>query len=168
MSDFIEEDGTGVTDATSYVSVTFSESYLGADWAADETAKQAALITASEYCDARWGDRLGGMPLTLTQGLQMPRRNLINRYGQLVSGIPNDWKKACCLYAAKSISGTLYPVSLSSSSKEIKSKETTVGPITTKVEYEGTPDSTTFLMFPLADRLAKSGAAINLTTRVIV
>lgn len=155
MPVFLEEDGTGVTDATSYVSVTYSEDYLGSTWAADNTAKQNALMAASEYADARWGPKLMSRPLVETQGLEFPRLALYDRYGRRIEGVPDEWKKAVCLYAKEYVAGTLYPTPPSGSSKDIKKKKTVVGPITTEVEYQGANTSASWLPFPLADKFAK-------------
>lgn len=152
MPTFLLEDGTGIEDATSYVSVVFSEDYLGASWAADETAKQVALMVASEYIDARFGRRIQSRPLVTTQGLEFPRYALYDRYGNKVEGIPNDLKKAVCLYAQESVAGTLYPNPSSTSSKEVKKEKTVVGPITTEVEYLGINSQASWLKFPLADK----------------
>ena len=153
MPDFIVENGTGISDSTSYVDVEFADSYLGADWASSVDSKQAALIAATVYADARWGNKLKGVPLGYGQALQMPRKGLLNRYGQSVTGIPTDWKKAICLYAKESAAGKLYP-NVQPSAKEVKVKRTQIGPITTEIEYQGSATAATFLKFPLADRLA--------------
>ena len=156
MPVFLVEDGTGIEDATSYVLEAFADDYLGASWAADSTAKQAALMAASEYMDARWGSRIAGRPLASTQGLEMPRTGLVDRYGSPVEGVPLDWQKACCLYAKESVAGTLYPANPGTNPKDIKKKKVVVGPITTETEYsDASIVATAFLKFPLADRLVK-------------
>lgn len=155
MPTFLLEDGTGIEDATSYISVVYSEDYLGSSWAADDTAKQNALMAASEYADARWGTRLQSRPLTTTQGLEFPRYALYDRYGNKVEGVPDDWQKAVCLYAQASVAGTLYPSPSSSTAKDIKRKKTVVGPVTTEVEYQGLATDATWLKFPLADKFVK-------------
>jgi hypothetical protein len=156
MTTFTVEDGTGLEDSTSYVDVAFSEDYLGSSWAADDTAKQNALIAATEYADARWGEKIKSRPLVETQALEFPRYQLYDRYGNLIEdAIPDDWKKAICLYAQASVAGTLYPTPSTSSSKDLKRKKTVVGPITTEVEYQGSATDATWLKFPLADRLVK-------------
>ena len=156
MTTFTVEDGTGLEDSTSYVDVAFSKDYLGSSWAADGTAKQNALIAATEYADARWGEKIKSRPLVETQALEFPRYQLYDRYGNLIEdAIPDDWKKAICLYAQASVAGTLYPTPSTSSSKDLKRKKTVVGPITTEVEYQGSATDATWLKFPLADRLVK-------------
>lgn len=153
MTTFVVEDGTGLDNSTSYVDLAFSEDYLGSTWAADDTEKQNALITATEYADARWGTRLQSRPLTTTQALELPRYALYDRYGNLIEGVPDDWKKAICLYAQASVTGTLYPTPSTSSAKDIKRKKTAVGPVTTEVEYQGLATDSTWLKFPLGDKL---------------
>ena len=155
MPVFLEEDGTGVEDATSYASLVFAEAYMGAAWAADDTAKEAALMAASEYADARWGAKLQSRPLVPEQGLELPRVAMYNRYGIKLEGVPDDWKKAICLYAQQSVAGTLYPSASPTTSKDVKRKKTVVGPITTEVEYQGSNTSSSWLQFPLPDKLIR-------------
>jgi len=168
MTTFIVEDGTGVPAATSYVSSLFADGYLGAGWAPNDQAKEQALIAGSEYADARWGSRLKSSPLSATQGLEFPRISLTDRYGNPLLGVPANWLKAVCLYASYSNAGTLYPAN-QTTAKDIKKKKTVVGPITTEVEYQGSALATSFLQFPLADRLAKpytyTGSGVGGVTR---
>lgn len=153
MFPFLVEDGTGLSEATSYVEVAFSDTYLGATWAADSEAKEAALMAATEYFDLRWGRKLKGRPILSSQALELPRVGLRDNYGNPVEGIPNDVKKAVCLYAQEQVQGTLYPSPVSGNSKEPRRKRTTVGPITTEIEYEGQATLSSFLKFPRADRM---------------
>lgn len=155
MTAFVEENGTGVTDATSYVTVEYSDSYLGAEWAINAAAKEAALILGSEYVDARWGDRIESFPLLETQGLELPRSRLNDRYGVRQNGVPKDWQRAVCLYAQESVSGTLYPSPPATELKDVKKKKTTVGPISTEVEYRELPEKAVWLRFGLADKLVR-------------
>jgi hypothetical protein len=155
MTTFTLEDGTGVTDATSYVSEAFSDDYLGSDWAADSASKQEALILASEYVDLRWGNRFKSEPLLTTQGLEFPRKYLYDRYGEQVEGIPDDLKKAVCHYAARSVAGTLYPSPSTTTSNQIKSESTRVGPIATSTTYLNNKSDSSWLSVPLADKFLR-------------
>jgi|GEM_PF-7099746 len=155
MPAFLVEDGTGLELATSYVSEAFADDYLGTAWAVDSAAKQAALMTATEYADARWGPKLKGRPLEEIQALEFPRSYLYNRYGKLIEGVPGDWMRAVCGYAKQSVAGTLYPIPPTGTAQDVKRKKTVVGPITTEVEYQGMATAASFLSFPLPDKLAK-------------
>lgn len=154
MVTFVVEDGTGKDDATSYTTEAFSDDYLGAAWAASSAEKEAALIAATEYIDLRYGDRFAGVPLDDDQALEFPREYLYDRYGQEVEGVPEDLQKATCLYAAQSDAGTLYPEQ-QASAKEVKSKTTKVGPVTTSVEYQGVASASMWVSFPRADKFVK-------------
>lgn len=166
MTTFTVEDGTGLDAATSYVSTAFADSYLGADWADTVEIKEAALMAATEYADVRWGFRLQSKPLLTTQALQLPRFSLYDRYGTKVTGVPDDWQKAVCLYAEKSVAGALYPVAVTSA-LNVKKTKTVVGPITTEKEYHGSKNETSWLAFPLADTLIKQSTAQSSSNRVI-
>jgi hypothetical protein len=155
MPVFLVEDETGLEDATSYVALSFANDYLGDAWATDDTAKQNALMSASEYADVRWGAKLKGGLLEDNQGLEFPRTYLYDRYGTLIEGVPDDWKKAICLYAQASVAGTLYPTPTTDTAKEVKREKTVVGPITKEREYVGSATSASWLKFPLADKLAR-------------
>ena len=156
MTAFVVEDGTGLGNATSYVDTSFADDYLGADWAPDINTKQESLIAATEYVDTRWGGYLKGMPLLSTQPLEFPRINLVNRYNDKIIGIPTDIKKAVCQYAKLYAGGHLYSDPTKQLDK-IKSKSTTIGPITTSITYvDGkVEDNTGWLAFPLADNLLR-------------
>lgn len=151
--EFIVENGDGIPDATSYVELDFAALYLGEDWFGTGSP-QEALMKATEYADTRWGPTLMGAPLTAAQTLQWPRRNMWDRYGYAIVGVPTDWKKAVCLYAKEYSNGTLYPAPVPQT-KEVKKKSVTVGPITTSTEYTDNSGVTTFLPFPLADSFIK-------------
>jgi len=155
MPVFKVADGTGLSDATSYVSEVFADDFLGSTWAPDSASKQAALMEATQYADLRWGKHLMGRPLNAEQVLEFPRVAIRDRYGRRVLGVPADLMKGVCLYAKQSIAGTLYPVPPAGNAKDIKKKKVTVGPITTEYEYQGLATAATFLPFPLADKLIR-------------
>ena len=73
---FVVEDGTGLSTATSFVSVAEADTYFSdrasTAWAAlDDTAKQAALVTASEYVSTAF-EYIGNKVQT-AQALAWPR-----------------------------------------------------------------------------------------------
>lgn len=93
------EDGTGMADSNSYVSVVSADAYFSARGVSEwqdigETAKEAALIRATDYVDNifQWH----GKKLNPNQSLRFPRSNLIDYEGNEISGIPNCLKQAVC------------------------------------------------------------------------
>lgn len=158
---FKVEDGTGLPDSTSYVDIAFADSYfqrIGFTAWADMTVdnKQLRLETGSEYADLRWGSRLGGTLLKLTQALQFPRKGLSDRYGRPILGVPKEWMKAVCEYSMQSTKGPLISGTVSGDAN-LKKKKTVVGPITTEKEFNvSSTSTTTFTSYPKADLMVKS------------
>lgn len=96
MFTFILEDGTGVANSNSYVSLTEAENYFDTigsqDWTnicGDVGLSQRALVQASTFFDARYGLSFRGEPVNSEQGLIFP----LEIAGQQ-TGIPNNLKKA--------------------------------------------------------------------------
>jgi hypothetical protein len=105
----IVEDGTGINDANSYVSVEFADNYFSArgasGWAELETeAKEQALIRATDYIDNifQWC----GKKATAEQSLRFPRVNLKDYEGIEIVGIPTVLKQSVCDVALVSSGGT--------------------------------------------------------------
>lgn len=101
---FIVEDGTGLPNATSYVSVEWSDEYaenfiLSSDeWSTlTEEIKQIHLMSATAYLDSlvRWESTL----LSNEQGLAFPRKTFTDREGRTVEGVPNVIKNATVQFA---------------------------------------------------------------------
>lgn len=137
---FIVEDGTGVTDSTSYVDVAFADAYFAnfnnTVWAALTTEqKEFALNDASAYLDLRWGCSWYGTPVNEDQGLLLPQTNLYTRLGSLVEGVPVQLQRAVCEYAVLSSGGNLYKAAASDTGA-IKSTKKKVGPIETQTVYQ--------------------------------
>jgi len=161
MIEFIVEDGTGVEDSTSYVTLEQSNTYLGECWSASDQLKQRALIKASEYIDLKFV--INAPTLSLKQGLNLPKVAVIDAQGRAITGVHNNWIKSVCLYAKAYNESTLYPSQTVSdaSTKDIIEEEVTVGPITTKTKYSdkanvNLDNSPKFTSFTIADALAQS------------
>jgi len=154
---FLVEDGTGLPDSTSYTSVQFALDYLGPDWAPDVAAQQKALEGGTEYADLRWGKYLRGEPLLTTQALEFPRKNIYDRYGTPVTGIPFDLQRATALYAEAHYNGVLY-YKPGTEVKGISRRRVVVGPVTKDESYgnDGVVNVggsiQQYLSFPQADR----------------
>ena len=95
----IVEDGTGLTDSNSYVSVVFADDYFSArgvsGWdALTNEQKEQSLIRATDYIDSvfQWY----GKKATKEQALRFPRVDITDYEGNEIEGIPNCLKQAVC------------------------------------------------------------------------
>ena len=105
---FIVEDGTGLKNANSYVSVEFADEYFStrniANW---ETYipenKQKELIKATNYINYvfQWK----GKKKTQEQSLAFPRTDLVDNDGYKVEGVPEVLKEAVCDATLELING---------------------------------------------------------------
>ena len=105
----IVEDGTGLSNADSYVSVEFADNYFSARgvtaWASlTQAKKEQALIRATDFIDSIY--QWHGKKATSEQALRFPRVNLTDYEGMLVIGIPNCLKQAVCDASMLSVNGT--------------------------------------------------------------
>lgn len=120
----IVEDGTGLPNADSYVSVADCQAYAAAHglaFAGEDAALEAALRNATSYLDSAY--EFVGSRLYLEQALEWPRT--VNQ-GRVPAAVVN----ACCELAARALKGPLWQdVSSTTAGAAI---EKTVGPITTK------------------------------------
>lgn len=105
----IVENGTGLPNADSYVTVEFADSYFSArgvsGWDALETEqKEQALIRATDFIDSIY--QWYGKKATSEQSLRFPRVNLRDYEGQVIEGIPTCLKQAVCDASILSANGT--------------------------------------------------------------
>lgn len=168
---FIVEDGTGKTDANSYVDVSFADGYFNSKgasaWVAlTEEQKQAALVNGTQYADLRYGYKLPGRPVNKDQALALPQSQLNDRFGDPVVGIPAQWKRAVCEYALLGVSKPLIPQPAQPAG--VESKMIKVGPITTSYKYTS-GSAVSFTPYPQADSLITNffGPGVFSTGQVI-
>ena len=105
----IVEDGTGLPNADSYVSIEFADSYFSARgvtaWATlTQTVKEQSLIKGTDFIDTIY--QWKGKKTTSEQSLRFPRTNLRDYEGQEIEGIPTCLKQAVCDAAQMVSSGT--------------------------------------------------------------
>ena len=170
-TDIVEEDGTGLATATSYIDRAAATTYhrlRGNDlWAdADVNDQCVALIRATQYLDTRWIwlDTI----LVETQALQFPRYDLENRDGYDVgSSVPQEIADACCEYALEVLGdGTalveLSPTPSQSTGAKVTMQRDKVGDLETETRFEAGMGVRFTTTFPHADRIIKrSGYAVN-------
>lgn len=106
----IVEDGTGLTDSNSYVSVVFADDYFStrgvSKWETlSNTEKEQMLIKATDYIDGifQWK----GKKLVSSQALRFPRENLYDYEGGKIEGVPTAVKQATCEAASLIADGTI-------------------------------------------------------------
>lgn len=156
---FTVEDGTGIVDANAYIAVAAADSYFTdrgtvAAWTAATTQqKQAAIIKATDYIEARFGQRFLGLKLTTTQGLSFPRDSLYDRDGELVEGMPRPFLNAVCEYAVRALGSDLWNEPSRDPVGRLVVHKKQVGPIVEDKRYAFNRDVSQLKPVPGADRL---------------
>ncbi len=146
------EDGTGVSNAQSYLDVIGFKSYCtarGIPYSSyADPAIEYGLINGTEYIDIRWGARLkGDLQFPDTQSLLFPRLYIYDEQGRYLTGIPERLKRATAEYALISLTQELMPNYLDQDSDKILIEETKdIGPIkkTQKFQLGRNSGSTSF------------------------
>ncbi|ACT50869.1 DnaT-like ssDNA-binding protein [Methylovorus glucosotrophus] len=113
----IVEDGTGKADAESYSDVAFADAYharrLNSEWAPlDAAIKEAHLIKATEYLDAKYGAKWIGSRKIALQALSWPRVDAVVDGVEVdADSVPIQIVRACAELAFKSfkLAGQLQP-----------------------------------------------------------
>ncbi|MFH2112924.1 MAG: DnaT-like ssDNA-binding protein [Spirochaetota bacterium] len=111
----IIEDGTGRSDAESYVSVADCDTYhvaRGNDaWSGDEAAKEAALREATAFIEDRYRGLWRGQRRLKVQRLQWPRHGVVDQDGFTIDHdiVPIEVKDALCEAALRATQGDLTP-----------------------------------------------------------
>lgn len=139
----VTEDGTGRSDAETYVSVTAASTYHSnrgnAAWAAiaSDTIREQLLRRATDYMLQVYRPRWSGYRNKATQALDWPRTDVLMRdgpgNGQFASHYPSDAvpvavANACAELALKANAGPLIP----DETQAVKRQK--VGPV--EVEYQ--------------------------------
>ena len=146
MATFVIEDGTGKSNANSYLSDTDADTYFDnhgapATWTGAAAVKQAALRMATQYLDAVYITRWRGRRVYPDiQALDWPRVSVEDEDGYYVDSavLPQQLKDACAELAHRHIteSGGLLP-DVAAPGSTVTKEMTKVGPITISEEYSG-------------------------------
>lgn len=96
---FVVETGTGLPDATAYVSVATFRTYwedrcIDLPIGGAQSEIQGAIVQASSFLDRRYRDRIIGLRLNVSQSLEFPRTNAFYRDGRSVFGVAPEWRDA--------------------------------------------------------------------------
>lgn len=147
---FVVETGAGLSNANSYASVAAADDYVSergiAGWAdLGTSAKQQALIKATDYLEATYRDAWKGDRVTQTQALSWPRLSVyVDRF--LLDGniVPQPVVKACIEMAMRSASGE---VLIADQGQRVKREKVDV----IEVEYQDYSDPTQ--RYPFVNRM---------------
>jgi len=141
----IVEDGTGRSDAESYISVADADTYhtkftASAAWAGAGTAdKETALRQATQYLDDEYRGRWKGYPVDDEQALAWPRLDVEDENGYVVDSdaVPEQVQRAAAEMALRALSSgpNLLPDIVERGT--VKSIRKKLGPMEKEVEYVG-------------------------------
>ncbi len=140
----IVEDGTGKSDAESYISVADATTYHAAynnpaSWSGAATADQEnALRVSAQYLDAVYGRRWAGYRANEGQALDWPRSGAEDLDGYAIDddSVPIELERATAILALKVIDGdTLLPDIATPG--QISSESAQVGALSTSKTYLG-------------------------------
>ena len=102
------EDGQGLPDANSYVSVLEAEdiaALFGLSWPAGVDI-DTTLINATDYLDSKLSPV--GCILDITQSLNFPRKPFYDKQGRLIEDVPDEIKKAVVFLAVQDSNQSLF------------------------------------------------------------
>ena len=109
---FIAEDGTGLIDSTSYVTVAYADDYFTyinyqSSWFEKATIdRERSLMNGTQFLDAQY--TFIGTKSAQTQNLEWPRTDAIDNNGFEITNIPKNLKQATCEAAFKTFAASLY------------------------------------------------------------
>lgn len=168
----VVEDGTGLADAETYVSVADCKAYLDArgktEWGLlDLAVQEASLRNAADYLDAVYGPRLQGYRLKVTQALLWPRTDVkFDNVWWDPAPLPMPLTRACCETAALAASGVDLFEPLDRGG-QVTEKLEIVGPITERTKWASSAPSG--IVYPAIKRymdlLCGSGTLIGSVVR---
>lgn len=165
----VAEDGSGLPNAESYLSVAEATAYHAAmgnkaAWSAlaGEATKEAALRQATSYIQGRYYGNWHGNPTKTTQKLDWPRAGVPFRNGGYVAAniIPDELKAACAELALRAASGPLVPDGTQTVKREkVGPLEVWYDPYTMPLNSYGTVDA---LLGPFLLQGSISGVSVPL------
>ena len=162
---FIHEDGTGVVGANAFIISLFVDGYLADrnrstenDWnILSDSAKDAAIIAATDYIEKVFQHRYLGRRTSGEQGLGWPRLHVIDRDGFLLASdaLPVVLEQATAEYAVRAAALALDPdPTIDASGKTVTRLKEQVGPIVTDTTFANTTTITNLIRaYPAADNL---------------
>jgi hypothetical protein len=166
----VVEDGTGRSDAESYLSVADANTYHGnfgnAAWSGTEAAKEAALRRATRYIDGFYRARWKGFKRLYNQALEWPRYDVYDLSGYFVAtdSVPTGVKQALAEAALRELAepGSLQPDLERGGA--IQSESVQAGPVSTSKTYSAgaTSRSVFAVLDEFLNAFIRSGSTVKL------
>lgn len=165
--DLIVEDGTIVTDANSYCTLTYADNFHlvrngnPATWSgATEAVRKDALRQATFALDAIYGRLWAGYRYSSEQALDWPRSDAIDAAGNAIGTdtVPSALKNACALLAYEVVAGNVV-LPKTETSADVSSETKTVGAVSKSVTYLGAKPSQT--LYPAVRKVLLSSGLIT-------
>lgn len=107
---FTVEDGTIVEGANSLVPLAYADTFHAdrdnSAWTGEDSAKQSALIRATDYIEQEYSHLFIGSLVSEYQPLSFPRKNIVSVESDTV---PTKVKQAVCILALEALSSSLNP-----------------------------------------------------------
>lgn len=163
MPTFVVEDGTGLTNSTSYISVTEADNLVIPDetWLTyTTTQRETYLMAATQYFDLRYCGKVKGSELVEGQALLFPRESVFIRNCDVEEDpVPTILKSAIAeLARVYGERGNLFntTVSQGTANGEIIKTKDTLGPLSEERIYAqgtGLSQNVNYPAFPKADSM---------------
>lgn len=153
---FVVEDGSGLSNATSFISVADADAYAAevglTAWTGTTPAKQTALIKAQRYITQTYRGLWKGLRSNELQSLDWPRADVEDYDGYIIDSdsIPAAIKEAQVELAARALSAELIS-DVTVDGGNITSESSTVGGLNYAVTYAG--GKSTQKVYTVAERL---------------
>lgn len=152
FADGLVEDGSGLATAVSYASVSDADAYHNlrgnSGWTGDDSAKQAALVRATDYVDSH---NIREDRLKETQALKFPTENF-DKDSDGNRSVPRDVKRAVYEYALLSLTGIELQPTPEYRQHQLTTKRERVGPIERESRFLAGGNLRTRATFPKADK----------------
>ena len=166
----IVEDGSGKTDADSYLSVADADTYHtnhsgSTDWSGATTAtKEQALRLATQYLDVRYNGLWKGYRSNETQALDWPRAYVEDSDGYYYDSdeMPLRVKDATAELALRVVEGDTLLDDITKPGT-IKRKRVKAGPVETETEYVGGYNQVK--KYPLIDGIVRPLTGVGVLER---
>lgn len=163
----IVEDGTGKSDAESYLSVADCDTYWTkhgdpTTWSGATTAaKEEALRMATQYLDVVYGARFRGYRVDEDQSLAWPRSGIIDRDGYEVpdDALPSKLEEATAEAAHRHITETDGLIPDLDNPGTVGELEQQIGPLRERIKYTG--GNSPIKRFRIIQMLLVSGSLIR-------